>query len=148
MVNGLMTFWHFGGVTQRVISLADESVHMARRVDDPATVAFALVQRAAALRSTDHLARRRADLRAVIDAPIDLAPGGATLIPTGMAIHIGDYYLAVAKSKEAVEAYERALSAFPNDMNALTGLKRAYEQGKLPDKAKETEKKIEELRAQ
>ena len=28
------------------------------------------------------------DLRAVIDAPIDLAPGGATLIPTGMAIHI------------------------------------------------------------
>ena len=26
--------------------------------------------------------------RAVIDAPIDLAPGGATLIPTGMAIHI------------------------------------------------------------
>jgi dUTP pyrophosphatase len=28
------------------------------------------------------------DLRAVIDAPIDLAPGGAALIPTGMAIHI------------------------------------------------------------
>ena len=28
------------------------------------------------------------DLRAVIDAPIELAPGGAALIPTGMAIHI------------------------------------------------------------
>jgi dUTP pyrophosphatase len=30
------------------------------------------------------------DLRAVIDAPLDLAPGGAALIPTGMAIHIDD----------------------------------------------------------
>jgi dUTP pyrophosphatase len=28
------------------------------------------------------------DLRAVIDAAIDLAPGATTLIPTGMAIHI------------------------------------------------------------
>lgn len=30
------------------------------------------------------------DLRAVIDAPLDLAPGGAALIPTGLAIHIDD----------------------------------------------------------
>ena len=30
------------------------------------------------------------DLRAVIDAPLELAPGGAALIPTGMAIHIDD----------------------------------------------------------
>ena len=30
------------------------------------------------------------DLRAVIDAPLDLAPGGAALLPTGMAIHIDD----------------------------------------------------------
>ncbi len=30
------------------------------------------------------------DLRAVIDAPVDLAPGATTLIPTGMAIHIDD----------------------------------------------------------
>jgi dUTP pyrophosphatase len=28
------------------------------------------------------------DLRAVIDSPLDLAPGATTLIPTGMAIHI------------------------------------------------------------
>jgi dUTP pyrophosphatase len=34
------------------------------------------------------------DLRAVIDAPIELAPGDATLIPTGMAIHIDDPGLA------------------------------------------------------
>src|SRR6188768_467706 len=30
------------------------------------------------------------DLRAVIDAPLDLAPGGAALIPTGLSIHIDD----------------------------------------------------------
>jgi dUTP pyrophosphatase len=30
------------------------------------------------------------DLRAVIDAPIHLAPGETQLIPTGMAIHLGD----------------------------------------------------------
>jgi dUTP pyrophosphatase len=30
------------------------------------------------------------DLRAVIDAPIVLEPGQTQLIPTGMAIHIGD----------------------------------------------------------
>ena len=30
------------------------------------------------------------DLRACIDASIDLAPGATTLIPTGLAIHISD----------------------------------------------------------
>jgi dUTP pyrophosphatase len=30
------------------------------------------------------------DLRACIDAPIVLAPGAAELVPTGIAIHIGD----------------------------------------------------------
>ena len=30
------------------------------------------------------------DLRAMIDQPIELAPGDAQLVPTGMAIHIGD----------------------------------------------------------
>jgi len=30
------------------------------------------------------------DLRAVIDAPIELAPGATTLVPTGLAIHIDD----------------------------------------------------------
>ena len=34
------------------------------------------------------------DLRACIDAPIVLEPGDATLIPTGMAIHLGDPGLA------------------------------------------------------
>ena len=30
------------------------------------------------------------DLRAMCDGPLDLAPGEAQLVPTGMAIHIGD----------------------------------------------------------
>ena len=34
------------------------------------------------------------DLRACIDAPIELAPGQAVLIPTGLAVHIGDPALA------------------------------------------------------
>ncbi len=34
------------------------------------------------------------DLRACLDAPIVLEPGQATLIPTGLSIHIGDPGLA------------------------------------------------------
>ncbi|MHB1946536.1 MAG: dUTP diphosphatase [Gammaproteobacteria bacterium] len=34
------------------------------------------------------------DLRAVIDQPLELAPGATHLIPTGIAIHIGDPHLA------------------------------------------------------
>ena len=34
------------------------------------------------------------DLRAMLDAPLDLAPGKTELIPTGIAIHLGDPDLA------------------------------------------------------
>jgi dUTP pyrophosphatase len=34
------------------------------------------------------------DLRACLDAPLALSPGGAALIPTGLSIHIGDPGLA------------------------------------------------------
>ena len=34
------------------------------------------------------------DLRAMLDSPLDLAPGKTELIPTGIAIHIGDPDLA------------------------------------------------------
>lgn len=70
------------------------------------------------------------------------------MILTPMPIYVGEYYLAVDRPKDAVEAYQRALTEFPNDMNALRGLKRAYDQDKLPDKSAETEKRILELRAQ
>ena len=70
------------------------------------------------------------------------------MLLTPMAIRIGDYYLAVGKANDAAQAYQRALTTCPNDMNALIGLKRAYEQGKIPAKAEETEKLIRDLRAQ
>lgn len=34
------------------------------------------------------------DLRACLDAPLDLPPGATTLVPTGMALHIADAGLA------------------------------------------------------
>lgn len=34
------------------------------------------------------------DLRACLDAPLDLAPGATALIPTGLALHLGDPGLA------------------------------------------------------
>lgn len=33
------------------------------------------------------------DLRAALDAPLDLAPGDAALVPSGLAIHIADPHL-------------------------------------------------------
>jgi dUTP pyrophosphatase len=38
--------------------------------------------------ATEHSAGM--DLRAMVDQPIELAPGDAQLVPTGLAIHIGD----------------------------------------------------------
>ncbi len=70
------------------------------------------------------------------------------MILTPMANRLGEYYLAVGQPKEAIESYQRALAAFPNDMNALVGLRTAFDQAKLPDDAASTGKKIEDLRAQ
>lgn len=68
------------------------------------------------------------------------------VILTPMAVRLGEYYLATNRAKEAIEPYERALAAFPNDMGALLGLKAAYEKSDLPDEAAATEKKIADLR--
>ncbi|HEX7261163.1 MAG TPA: tetratricopeptide repeat protein, partial [Luteolibacter sp.] len=65
---------------------------------------------------------------------------------TPMAIRLGDYFLANNQPQEAIEAYQRALTAFPNDMHALLGLKNAYEQAKLPVDVAVTEKRIQELK--
>ena len=70
------------------------------------------------------------------------------MILTPMAIRLGEYYLAVNQPKEAIEAYQRALAAFPNDMNALLGLKTSCEKADLTAEAAETDRKIQDLRAQ
>ncbi len=70
------------------------------------------------------------------------------MILTPMAIRLGEYYLAAGQPAEAIDSYQRALVAFPNDMNALLGLKSAYEAAKLPEDAAATEEKIQRLRAQ
>ena len=70
------------------------------------------------------------------------------MILTPMAIRLGDYYLAIRQPKEAIESYQRALTSFPNDMNALLGLKTAYLQAKLPADAAVMDEKIQQLRAQ
>ena len=70
------------------------------------------------------------------------------LVLTPMASHLGDFFLTAGKPAEAVESYQRALAAFPNDMNALLGLKNAFEKAGQPDKAATIDAQIESLRAQ
>lgn len=70
------------------------------------------------------------------------------MVLTPMPIRLGEFYLATGKPQDAIEAYSRALASFPNDMNALTGLKDSYERAKLTKEAADTEKKIQDLRAQ
>jgi tetratricopeptide (TPR) repeat protein len=70
------------------------------------------------------------------------------VILTPMAIRLGEYYLAAGHPTEAIEAYQRALGSFPNDMNALVGLKSAYEKASLPKETAATEDKIRQLRAE
>jgi tetratricopeptide (TPR) repeat protein len=77
-------------------------------------------------------------------APMMLPP----MILSPMATRLGEYYLASEKTTEAIEAYQRALAAFPNDMHALTGLQEAYLRAKLPAEAAATEKLIQALKAQ
>ncbi|MGL5016839.1 MAG: tetratricopeptide repeat protein [Luteolibacter sp.] len=70
------------------------------------------------------------------------------MILTPMANRVGRFYLTAGQPTEAIEAFQRALVAFPNDINALRGLKSAFEAAKLPDRALETEGKIQALRAE
>jgi len=69
------------------------------------------------------------------------------MILTPMASRLGEYYMAVGDPLEAIAAYQRALTAFPNDMIALLGLKDAYGKAKLPAEVEATSKQIEALRA-
>lgn len=68
------------------------------------------------------------------------------MVLTPMATHLGEFYLATGEAAKAVESYQRALKAFPNDMRALTGLKDACAKAKMPELEEATARQIEELR--
>ena len=68
------------------------------------------------------------------------------LILSPMAKHLGDYFMAAEKPKEAAEAYQRALTAFPNDRPSLKALKAAYEAADMPAEATATGKQLKSLK--
>lgn len=76
-------------------------------------------------------------------APMLLPP----MIITPMAARLGAFYLASKKPDEAIEAYQRALASFPNDMNSLVGLKSACEVAGKNAEAEAAAKQIEALKA-
>lgn len=49
------------------------------------------------------------------------------LVLTPMASRLGDFYKAKGESEKAIEAYDRALAAFPNEIRSLVGKQRACE---------------------
>jgi len=77
-------------------------------------------------------------------APMMLPP----MIITPMAARLGAFYLATKKPDEAIEAYQRALKTFPNEMNSLLGLKSAYEVAGKNAEAEGIAKQIEALKAE
>lgn len=70
------------------------------------------------------------------------------MILTPMASRLGEYHLAAGHPDEAIEAFTRALAAFPNDMNALLGLKTAFEKAQRVADAAATDEQIRQLRGQ
>lgn len=69
------------------------------------------------------------------------------MLLTPMAAHLGGFYMATKKPEEAIEAYQRALEMFPNDMNSLVGLKSAFDAAGKSKDAENIGKRIEELKA-
>jgi tetratricopeptide (TPR) repeat protein len=70
------------------------------------------------------------------------------MILTPMASRLGEFFLSTGKPDEAVEAFQRALAAFPNDMNSLSGLMNAYQAAGKTKEAAVIAKRIEELKAE
>ncbi|MEI6654368.1 MAG: tetratricopeptide repeat protein [Verrucomicrobiota bacterium] len=62
-----------------------------------------------------------------------------------MAARLGNFQLLAGEPDKAIEAFNEALAAFPNDVDAMQGLQRAYEAAKQPDKAAEVAQKIKQL---
>lgn len=70
------------------------------------------------------------------------------MILAPMASRLGDYFLAINKPNEAIDAYQRALTSFPNDMHSLMGFKQAYEAADNRAEAELVQKRIEKLKAE
>jgi tetratricopeptide (TPR) repeat protein len=68
------------------------------------------------------------------------------MLLTPMASRLGEYHLKTQQPAEAVASFQRALLAFPNDMNSLVGLQRALLASGKPDQASVIGKRIEELK--
>ena len=77
-----------------------------------------------------------------LPSPLLLPP----MLITPMAVRLGEYRLATGNPAEAIESYQRALKAFPNDISALEGLVRAYKAAGESAKAAETETLIGKLK--
>jgi tetratricopeptide (TPR) repeat protein len=78
-----------------------------------------------------------------LPSPLLLPP----MLLTPMATRLGEYRLATRKPAEAVESYQRALRAFPNDVSALDGLARAQDAAGDAEMAGQTRKLIGELKS-
>lgn len=77
-------------------------------------------------------------------SPLLLPP----MILSPMASRLGEFQLAQKRPTEAIEAFQRALASFPNDMGSLVGLQKAYQAaGKAAD-AEAIGKLILELKAE
>ena len=83
--------------------------------------------------------------RAATDRQVPSSMLAAPPILTPMAIRLGDFFLTQNEPAKAVEAYLEALAAFPNDVEALRRLEKAYTLTKETDKAAEIAAKIAEL---
>jgi class 3 adenylate cyclase/tetratricopeptide (TPR) repeat protein len=105
LLGALAAELHFGGVTPRVVELSHSAVDMARRLGDVATVAFTLVQRAAALRSPDHLDQRRADLTELTDLCRQLGDPVTELLT---ASRLAEVAFESARYDEVVDAIDRS----------------------------------------
>jgi tetratricopeptide (TPR) repeat protein len=75
----------------------------------------------------------------LLNPPMILAP---------MANRLGEYFLAVNRPQDAVDAYKEALETFPNDIDALTGLEKAAKAAKLPEEAAKAAAQIKSLQEQ
>ena len=65
-----------------------------------------------------------------------------------MVARLGGYHLAAKQADEAIDAFQRALLLFPNDLGSLNGMKLAFEAAGKSAEAAQTAEKIESLKAE